>query len=172
MKLLFVSDNHGGAAILTRIKAQFGPAVAALFHCGDSNLPESDPAMAGYLTVIGNTDWGLNYLPVISRTLEKVKVVVTHGHEYQVNTTLTPLMLLAKEQAAAIMAFGHTHQLGCEVIKGTLYLNPGSISQPRGQYAYLGGTFAVVEVTASAFNVQYYDRNLTPVPELSFHLAR
>ena len=66
MKILLVSDNHGDAAILEKIRASFGDQVAAMFHCGDSNLESTAPAMKDFQAVIGNTVWGLNYPEVIS----------------------------------------------------------------------------------------------------------
>lgn len=172
MKLLFVSDNHGDAAILKQISQHFGGQVAGMFHCGDSNLDATDPVMAPFQTVVGNTDWGPEYPTVISEQVGEVKVVVTHGHRYQVNTTLTPLILLGRQEQADVVAFGHTHQLGCQVVNDTLLINPGSISQPRGQYAGLGGTLAVVDVLPDRFEVQYYDREMQPVAELQRTLKR
>ncbi|HJA73944.1 MAG TPA: YfcE family phosphodiesterase [Candidatus Limosilactobacillus faecipullorum] len=170
MKVLLVSDNHGDAQILQTIHDHFEGKVDAFFHCGDSNLPSNDPVMAPYQTVIGNTDWGFTYPSIVQKEFPAGKVVITHGHKYQVNTSLTPLLMLAREKQALIMGFGHTHQLGCEVVKGTLFINPGSISQPRGEYTRLGGTFATVEVTSNTFEVQYYTRDCHPVNELKFSL--
>ena len=55
---------------------------------------------------------------------------------------------------------------------GMLMINPGSISLPRGQYAGLGGTYAVVEATGERFVVDYYDRNNQPVTDLHFVFNR
>ena len=172
MKILLVSDNHGDAAILEKIRASFGDQVAAMFHCGDSNLESTAPAMKDFQAVIGNTDWGLNYPEVISQLIDGEQVVVTHGHLYDVNQSLIGLLTLARQKQASLVAFGHTHQLGCELVKDTLFINPGSISQPRGQYAPLGGTFAIVDLTPSAYAVQYYDREMQPVKELAFNFKR
>lgn len=172
MKILLVSDNHGDAQILQTIYDHFNGKVDAFFHCGDSNLPSNDPVMTPYQTVIGNTDWGITYPTIVEEEFPEGKVVVTHGHKYQVNTSLTPLLMLVREKHALIMGFGHTHQLGREVVKGTLFINPGSISQPRGEYTRLGGTFATVEVTPTTFEVQYYNRQCQPVSELQFSLKR
>ncbi len=74
------------------------------------------------------------------------------------------------ELGANMAFFGHTHQLGVEVINGKLLLNPGSISYPRGKYTAIGGTFAIVETFADEngkqIEVQYYDRELNAIPEL------
>lgn len=172
MKVLFVSDNHGDREILAQITRQFGDQVDAMFHCGDSNLNPTDEVMKPFKTVLGNTDWGLDYPKMQQSVIDNERIVVIHGHQYQVNSTLTPLMLLAQEQQASIIAYGHTHQLAATVEKGILLLNPGSISQPRGQYQKIGGTFAVVETTLRDFRIQYYDRQMTPVESLRLTLLR
>lgn len=164
MKALFVSDNHGDAAILTKIAAAFGDQVTAMFHCGDSNLAPTDPAMAPFVTVAGNTDWGLDYPNQVVQTVGDQRILVTHGHAQGVNQNLVALSQLAQQVGATIAAYGHTHQLACELdAQGILLLNPGSISQPRGEYDYLGGTFAVVEARPNRLRVKYYNRDLVDV---------
>lgn len=172
MKVLFVSDNHGDEEILQEIVTQFAGQVDGIFHCGDSNLAPSTPVMKNYATVIGNTDWGFDYPSIITRQIDDQVVTVTHGHLYQVNTTLTPLLLLAQETNADIVAYGHTHQLAVTERDQRLFINPGSISFPRGEYVGIGGTFAIVEATDEDFHVQYYDRHFQPVPKLKFTFKR
>ena len=33
-----------------------------------------------------------------------------------------------------VVVFGHTHMPFCETLGGVLFLNPGSVTQPRGDY--------------------------------------
>lgn len=150
MKALFISDNHGDAAILERVKEGLADQVDAMFHCGDSNLSPDDPALAGFQVVV-------------DQVVGDEHVFVTHGHLYGVNQSLLNLKLAAKEAGATVAAYGHTHQLACQVVDGILLLNPGSISQPRGEYDYLGGTFAMVETTPEHFIVRYFNRDLVNV---------
>ena len=159
MKALFVSDNHGDRAILQKIAARFSNEVDIMLHCGDSNLEPSDPVMQPFKTVIGNTDWGLDYPQSRLAVADQERI-------------LPPLMLLAKEQRATIAAYGHTHQLAVEFNQGTLYLNPGSISQPRGQYQNIGGTLAIVMADSNKLDVQYYDRRMQPINDLHFVFLR
>ena len=98
--------------------------------------------------------------------------MVTHGDHYSVSSTLTPLSLLAEAEAADVVGYGHTHQLAVTTADNHLLINPGSISQPRGEYAYIGGTFAIVEVTPAAWKVQYYNRDMQPIEELAFDWQR
>lgn len=172
MKVLLVSDNHGEGQILDRIAQTFGDQVDLMMHCGDSNLDPSTDVMTPFLTVEGNTDWGFTYPEIQRATVDHEKVVVTHGDHYSVNSTLTPLSLLAEAEAADVVGYGHTHQLAVTTADNHLLINPGSISQPRGEYAYIGGTFAIVEVTTAAWKVQYYNRDMQPIEELAFDWQR
>ena len=33
-----------------------------------------------------------------------------------------------------VVVFGHTHKPFCETVNGILFLNPGSVTRPRGQH--------------------------------------
>lgn len=172
MKVLLVSDNHGEGQILADIAKTFSDQVDVMMHCGDSNIDPSADVMEPFLTVQGNTDWGFTYPDLQRATVDQEKIIVTHGDHYSVNSTLTPLSLLAESEQADVVGYGHTHQLAVTTVDNHLLINPGSISQPRGEYAYLGGTFAIVEVTPTSWQVQYYDRDMQPVEELAFDWQR
>lgn len=173
MKILVVSDNHGDQRILEQLVKRWQPHVDLLIHCGDSELEPSQPVMQQFtMSVLGNNDWGLDYPKEQTKVEGPWRIYTTHGHLYHVNSTLTPLMLKGKEQQASMVCYGHTHQLAVTMEDGMLMINPGSISLPRGQFARIGGTFAVVELTPTKFIVDYYDRNSQPVPELHFEFNR
>ena len=55
---------------------------------------------------------------------------ITHGHRHSVKSNLMVLSYRAKEVGADIACFGHSHQLGAEMVNGTLFINPGSIRLP------------------------------------------
>lgn len=167
MQYLFVSDAHGDRDILMTLFAKYHNQVTQIFYNGDSELPANDRVFNDVLTVAGNMDFDASY-PLDNCYQEENIIFQTHGHRYDVNFSLTELLRKAKQVNAQIATFGHTHQLGVEVIDGILCLNPGSISQPRGKYAYLGGTYAIVTVTKQNYRVQYYDRQQNLLPELDF----
>lgn len=173
MKILIISDNHGDQEILEQITARWQDQVDLMIHCGDSEMAPTLSVMKRFkVAVLGNNDLGLDY--PLEQTVEKAgqRVYATHGHRYQVNSTLTPLMLKGQEQQAAMVCYGHTHQLAVTEAEGMLMINPGSISLPRGSYAHLGGTFAVVELNPDRFVVDYYDRTSQPVDDLHFVFDR
>lgn len=169
MNYLVLSDSHGDREIIQNVYNQFKEKVDLFIHCGDSELPASDPLWKDIFVVQGNCDYDEEYKKEQLIETSEDRILVVHGHLYQVNFTMTPLELRAKELQASIVLFGHTHKLGCEYIDSTLYLNPGSISQPRG-LPYK--SFAIIESTEVFFRVDYYDRTGKKLPELTFSFKK
>lgn len=172
MKALVISDNHGDSRILKDIQEKFANQVDVLIHCGDSELEDNTAPMKYFRAVKGNNDWGLNYPPQLEFVIEKTKFLVVHGDRDRVNYSLTPLMLKAQSLNAQVVCYGHTHQLAVTMEDGILFINPGSISLPRGEFSRIGGTFALVNITIDSFIVDYYNRNCLPIPELHFEFKR
>lgn len=172
MKILAVSDNHGDRQILQTIFEAYGDKVDAIFHCGDSEMEKDDPLFKGVQVVKGNNDFGPDFPNELQRVVAGTKIFMTHGHLYGVNMSLTRLDLKAREIGASVVLYGHTHQLAAEMAQGRLYVNPGSISLPRGEYASIGGTFAIIEVLPDQMNVDFYDRKLNPIDQLHRQFGR
>lgn len=59
-------------------------------------------------------------------------IFAAHGHKYYVDYSLDSLAVTAKNLDADLIFYGHTHRPYWEETSGTLYLNPGSCSRPRG----------------------------------------
>jgi len=167
---LVVSDNHGDRDILVSLKQQLKP--DAIFHCGDSEMAADDPWFKGTYVVQGNMDFDQNLPQVLAPRVADRQVLLTHGHHDGVNWDLTQLKLRADAAQAEAVFYGHTHQLAAEMVGGHLFVNPGSISQPRGEFQRLGGTCAVITVTETQWVVQYVTRDGQPVPALKFTFAR
>lgn len=170
MNYLVVSDNHGDRQILVDLLEHFKDQVDLFLHCGDSELPDSDPLWHTYQVVCGNCDYGAQYPN--HRTVETTtdRIYMTHGHLVDVRFGITTLGLQAQQADASIALFGHTHQIACEKVGGRLFLNPGSISQPRGPIQIK--SFAIIKSTAKEWQVQYYDRQFKPVSDLTFVFPR
>ena len=160
MKILVVSDNHREEKILTEIVQKMGKQVDLMIHCGDSELAPDQEPMSNFKAVKGNNDYGLSY---------PNELVINAGQE---QLSLTPLMLTGQEKGASIVCYGHTHQLGAVYDHQMLIINPGSISFPRGEYAKLGGTFAIIDAQPEQFIVDYYNREMEAVPELHCEFRR
>lgn len=172
MRMLVVSDNHGDQQILTDIVAKYASQVDLMVHCGDSELSPVQPPMNSFQAVRGNNDYGLDYPQQLSLTTGDEHILVVHGDRDRVNYSMTPLRLKGQAAGASIVCYGHTHQLAVSEDDGILFINPGSISLPRGEYANIGGTFAIVSADHRQWQVDYYNRNLQPIPELHFEFTR
>lgn len=167
MKFLVISDNHGDRQILVDVVKKWQGKVDGMFHCGDSELPGDDPLwqnFAGYVT--GNCDFDRRYPKTYTGTFGPETIFMSHGHLSMVRIDLNHLSLMAQEQHATLVFFGHTHIIGCERHNGMLFVNPGSISQPRGPINIK--TYAIVETSDDAYTVTYYGRDHQPVDSLRF----
>ncbi|MBO0448495.1 metallophosphoesterase [Enterococcus sp. MJM12] len=170
MKYLVVSDNHGDREILVDILQRRRDEVDYFFHCGDSELPSNDELFQTYNVVTGNCDFDPGFKSHLVMKTPLDTIYMTHGHLSNVRFGLTQISLEAKAENADICLFGHTHQIGCEAVKGCLYLNPGSISQPRGPIQIQ--SYAIIESSADSWEVQYYDRAHAAVSDLHFHFKK
>jgi putative phosphoesterase len=170
MKYLVVSDNHGDRQILVDLLAAFTGKVDTFIHCGDSELPPEDELWQSYQVVGGNCDYSPEYADSKTIKTSLDTIYVTHGHLANVRFGVTTLGLQAQEADASIALFGHTHQIACEKVGHRLFLNPGSISQPRGPIQIK--SFAIIESTEKTWSVQYYDRSFKEIPDLHFVFSR
>ncbi|MGM0844038.1 MAG: metallophosphoesterase [Bacillota bacterium] len=164
MRLVVVSDSHGSHEEITSIYNTYKGKVDGFVHCGDSELNASDPAMEGYLGVRGNCDMDSSYPEVLTKEFEGTRILATHGHLYNVKTTLMNVHYLAKENEANIVFFGHSHQLGAEKIEDVLFVNPGSILLPRGRKER---TYAIIEKEGQSISVKFFDHKHKEIVDLS-----
>ena len=80
--------------------------------------------------------------------LENKKILMTHGHEYGVKSSLLNLNYRAKELGADIALYGHSHIASIEKHDGIWFVNPGSVSLPSG----LRHTIAFIEIKDGVIN--------------------
>lgn len=170
MKYLVVSDSHGDRQILEEISRQFQNKVDLFIHCGDSELPANDPLFETFQVVGGNCDFDAGYKERLILQTPLDRIYVTHGHLSNVRFGLSQISYEAAENDATIALFGHTHQIGCEVVQHRLYLNPGSISQPRGPIQKKA--FAIIDASPEQWTIQYYGRDFQPYEDLKFSFDR
>jgi hypothetical protein len=163
-KVLIVSDSHGLTKELEVLRERHINEVDMMIHCGDSQLTTDDKAISGYLTVMGNCDFGGGYpLETISEVSGR-KFFITHGHRYSVKTTLMNLKNRAQEVNADIVCFGHSHILSAEVIDGTLFLNPGSIRLPRES---MEKTYVILDLLEEKIKLTVFEMNGREMAELA-----
>ncbi|KGR83330.1 metallophosphoesterase [Lysinibacillus odysseyi] len=152
MKLLIMSDTHGDAEVISRVCSYY-PEAEAVIHCGDSELPYDHEALEGIERVRGNCDHGTDFPEEKVFQIDRTTIFVTHGHLFNVKSSILSLTYRAKELGADICCFGHSHILGAEKINNTLFINPGSLLKPRGREEK---TFVVVEIEEASYVVNCY----------------
>ncbi|MGM0212709.1 metallophosphoesterase [Enterococcus sp. AZ109] len=170
MRYLVVSDNHSDRQILDELVKRYDGKVDGMFHCGDSELAANDPLWQYFTVVGGNCDYDPGYKAEQVVTVGSDRVFMTHGHRSNVRFGLTMLSLQAQEAKATIALFGHIHQAVAEMDQGILFVNPGSISQPRGPIRV--PSYAIIDSTPDKYLVQYYNRAHQPVEELAAEFVK
>ena len=144
MDILVFSDSHGNTrnimkAISNQIKKPdaiifLGDGLQSMSYCDFDNIP--------LYTVSGNCDCA--YFGSLFSDDERIielggkKIMMTHGHNYDVKSTLTRLVYTAAVRGVYVVLFGHTHcayekcltPVSCEMpkLEKNLYVfNPGAI---------------------------------------------
>ena len=131
MKLLVMSDTHGDAEVIKRVRERHND-VDFFIHCGDSELSYDHDFLSDMKRVRGNCDRDTHFPDELSFKVSGKKIFVTHGHLFNVKSTTINLFYRAKELEADVVFFGHSHVLGCELVDNVLFVNPGSLLKPRG----------------------------------------
>ena len=131
MKILVFSDSHGSPAYMQEMITRNRRADAVIF-LGDGQrdielMRSLFPEIAFY-TVRGNCDFNSDAPIRDLVNLDGVRIFYTHGHYYNVKTTLYNVVCAAREEKADIVLFGHTHQALCDYEDGLHIMNPGSAS--------------------------------------------
>ncbi|MBQ8432160.1 MAG: metallophosphoesterase family protein [Clostridia bacterium] len=160
MDLLIVSDSHGRTEALAEVLRRQRRRPDLLLFLGDGLRDLQIPELYGLplRAVCGNCDLFLRSLPEEFRDeecfcLEGYRILMTHGHPYQVKGGLGPLLRRAAEVDADAVLFGHTHfpleqtfPAGTRVGAGELtrpltLFNPGSLRE---------GSFGTLHLDAGA----------------------
>ncbi len=147
MKILIVSDTHGKNDNLKAVIKRVSP-IDLLIHLGDSEGSQdiiSDMVDCPVMIVAGNNDFFSPLDKEIYTNIGKYKVLITHGHRYNVYDG--PEDIISNWKDADVIMYGHTHRPSISVKKGRAVLNPGSISYPRQEDRI--PTFIVMDIDES-----------------------
>ncbi|WP_099158684.1 metallophosphoesterase [Virgibacillus ndiopensis] len=166
-KVLIISDSHGLTNEVAQIKERHH--ADYMIHCGDSELDIDAPELEGFLKVAGNCDFDNRYPNEQVTAIEGLNFFVTHGHLYHVKSNLMTLAYRSKEKNAHVVCFGHSHIAGVEKVGDQLFINPGSILQPRNR---VEKTYAMIEWdTLDDVNVTFYTVTGSPVDDLNYQTS-
>ncbi|MCL2588302.1 MAG: metallophosphoesterase [Oscillospiraceae bacterium] len=141
MQILVFSDSHNRIAPMEAMVRELMPDL--ILHLGDH---ESDAHALAHRfpdipirMVRGNCDWGGEAPLLENFELADKRVVMCHGHRYDVKTHDADLIAMGREAGADLLLFGHTHIPYYEVIDGIHVLNPGASSEGCGVIWIAGG---------------------------------
>lgn len=169
IQILVMSDSHGDRDIVVGIKERYLGKVAALFHNGDSELDSQDPLWEGIQVVKGNCDWG-DFPERLLTEIDGLRVAQTHGHLFGINYSWQRLDYWAQEVEAAICLYGHLHVPAATVRGRTLFVNPGSVLQPRGLVQEQ--LYALITIGETSYKVEYFTREHVLYPSLTQEFPR
>lgn len=134
MKVLIISDSHGLDKELFKVFDRHKHEVDAIIHCGDSELSKKKFSEYENLLIVGgNCDDDRTYEAEIYYELKPIKVLITHGHLYNVKFSAVKLSYRAEELGANLVCFGHSHIATAFQENGIVYINPGSFRLPKGR---------------------------------------
>lgn len=135
MKILIVSDTHRIDDNLKKVIEEETP-IDMLIHLGDAEgseylIEEWVNEGCELQMVRGNNDFFSSLEREIELELGPHRILLTHGHYYNVSLGVENLREEAMERGCDIAMYGHTHRPFWEEENGVTILNPGSLSYPR-----------------------------------------
>ncbi len=133
IRALIISDSHGYMENVEKVLEREG-SLDMVIHLGDiTGQEEKLRAMCDCPVKIvrGNCDFNSENELVEVFSLNKNKILATHGHHYSVDWGLDKLYYAAQERGCNIAMYGHTHIPDISYQGSMIMVNPGSISRPR-----------------------------------------
>lgn len=140
MRLTAISDSHGRKGTVFDIIEKNIESTDYFLCLGDCrNNDDFEEAVLYFgnrlhlISVCGNTDWSSAEPEEREFLLAEKRILMCHGHTYNVKAGYYSLMRAAQIKNADLVFFGHTHQphISCE--NGIYLVNPGTAS--LGYYA-------------------------------------
>lgn len=140
MRFLVISDTHRHLEKATDLIVRLHEEIDGVWHLGD-NYHDFEllsnrfalPFRLAFQGVPGNCDAAAAAPARRVIPVEGHRVFMTHGHVYGVSASYYgSLNKMARSAHADVVLFGHTHVPLLLREEGILYLNPGSLSEPRG----------------------------------------
>lgn len=165
MEVLIVSDNHKDEYRLEELVNIYRNDMDLWLHCGDSEFGINHSLWETFKTVRGNMDWENQFPEVRIEKVEDEVFAVLHGHKHQVKYSLDAMAEVASENDAKIVFYGHTHIAEVSKMDDIYFINPGSISQPRGSLRV--GSYAIYEKNGKNEQIRFFDWDHNELDELS-----
>ena len=137
MKICVVSDSHGDSDRIDRVVQAEDAVCDAYVHLGDIAqdaqrlMERTQKPVCG---VRGNCDFFLRAGNLPEERLENLggtRLLICHGHRYDVKHGYLNLYMRARELEARCALFGHTHSPLKKEEGSVLLLNPGALCDGR-----------------------------------------
>lgn len=153
VRVLVLSDSHGNVNNMIYAVRQANP--DRIIHLGDCwadavQLQKRYPGIP-MEQVPGNCDCNQEFQERIL-IIEGKKILICHGHTFNVKATYLSLELAAEEKGVDAALFGHTHRVFYDTHNRVTYLNPGSIGAPP--YG-VPPSYAVLEIDGGTEQIAY-----------------
>lgn len=156
MKIGVMSDTHGDLSSAEKAIKAMGE-IDLLIHAGDTfrdAMLLKEKMGIDVVAVKGNTDFDCEADLETIISLGKKRVFLTHGHAYNVKFSLDRLYYRALETDSDIVIFGHSHMGTLITEKDITFLNPGSVSRPRGGTK---ASYAIINMVNEKFEIELHD---------------
>ena len=124
---LILSDTHGNVSAIRKLKEIMGESDYVI-HLGDnkSDIREFATQYPNKVYAVnGNCDGGKVEEKILE--VEGFKILLTHGHVFNVKEWLTSLNYYMQEKGIDIALYGHTHIPSVENFNGKYFINPGNM---------------------------------------------
>lgn len=130
--ILLISDYHKNEDRVLELIKKHHPNY--ILCCGDGESKDAFYEENKIISVKGNCDFAnLPFVKVVD--INDKRILLTHGHLYDVYFDIFKLYLLAKENNADYVCYGHTHIANVEELEGVTFINPGALKD--GAYALI-----------------------------------
>lgn len=150
MRILLLSDSHGYTNYIMKAVKKVNDA-GMVIHLGDfvkdMILVQEQFKNIRCEIVCGNNDWTRHFPAEKILEVEGKRILITHGHHYNVKTDYQRIVNKGKALKADAVFFGHTHVREEFFSDGMLVLNPGSIGIPSDSIR----TFCVIDIKDNRF---------------------
>jgi len=150
MKIIIFSDSHGHSAPMLNAVQAVKPDLILFLGDGIRDCREifncfpKIPLRA----VRGNCDFGAQELERDEFVCEGKRIIMTHGHLYNVKLGYAGLVNMACCSGADIVLFGHTHRPVYSEMEGLHIINPGSVGSGMNPFGVLEIKNGKIEYTA------------------------
>lgn len=146
MKIIVISDSHGEYSLIEKILEKENDATYFI-HCGDFEILSY--FLNRFIIVKGNCDYE-NIPREINIEIENKKIHIEHGNNLDQEKIIN--------NNYDICLSGHTHKKNAQKIENTLFLNPGSLSQPRDSN---NGSYLEIKIDNNYVTYKFKEIDLT-----------